>query len=215
MKKFSEYLSESIRNYKYIVKLSFNPDNEMMNAIENALQKYKLVSITSPRSLPIQRIDKDFPGLKSPETYAFEVEVQYGAPAHFISHTIASVGFPFENVCVLTGEPNSIYFPAGVPSHFDSMNKENDSVAANTGEKPLLDKPFDPQNNEEISDENFGTNYNERLVKNSMGSTDQIIPKNLKKIRGKQLTDNEYKIGVKSAVGSTVNPKPVVKSFSR
>ena len=63
MKKFSEFLAESVRNYEYNIKLAFKPDNEMMTAIENALQKYNLVSITQPKSLPIQRVDKDFPGM--------------------------------------------------------------------------------------------------------------------------------------------------------
>ena len=113
MKKFSEFLAESVRTYKYIVKLSFKPDNEMMAAIENALQKYNLVSITQPKSLPIQRVDKDFPGVNSPETYTFDVEVSYPAPSIAIQHTIASVGFAFETVAVVTGEPESMYFPAG------------------------------------------------------------------------------------------------------
>jgi hypothetical protein len=215
MKKFSEFLAESVRNYEYNVKLAFKPDNEMMTAIENALQKYNIVSITAPRSLPIQRVDKDFPGLKTPETYIFKVVVSYPAPAEFIRHTIASVGFEFEQVRVLTGEPNSIYFPAGVPSNMDSMNTENDAVTANTSDTPLLQKGYDPQNNEEISGENYGDGYNERLVKNSIGSTDQVIPREFKKINGKTLNDKEFEIGKKSAVGSTINKRPPVRSFAR
>jgi hypothetical protein len=215
MKKFSEFLAESVREYEYTCKLAFKPDNETMTAIENALQKYNLVAITQPRSLPIQRVDKDFPGLKAPETYEFKVKVSYPAPAEFIRHTISMVGLAFENVYVATGEPDSIYFPAGQPSHEDSMNAENDGVAKNTSEEPLLNKKYDPQNNEEISGENFGTNYNDRLVKDSIGSTDQLIPKSFKKIKGKTLNDPEFKVGEKSAVGSTKNKIPPVKSFAR
>jgi hypothetical protein len=215
MKKFSEFLAESVRNYKFIVKLSFKPDNEMMTAIENALQKYNLVSITQPKSLPIQRVDKDFPGMNSPETYTFEAETAYPSSQNMLRHTIASVGFAFETVCVLTGEPDSMYFPDGQPSHFDSMNKENDSVAKNTGKSALLDSNYDPQNNEEISGENFGDTYNEKLVKNSIGSTDQLIPKEFKKIKGKTLNDPEFKIGKESAMGSSPVKKPVIKSFAR
>jgi len=215
MKKFSEFLAESVRNYSYIIKLSFKPDNEMMAAIEEALQKYNLVSITQPKSLPIQRVDKDFPGINSPETYVFNVEVSYPAPSIFIQHTIAAVGFAFETVSVVTGEPDSMYFPAGQPSHFDSMNKEDDAVAKNTGDKPLLDKPYDVQNNEEISGENFGDTYNSKLVKNSIGSTDALIPKEFKKIKGSTLNDPEFKTGKDSAVGSRPTKKPSIKSFAR
>ena len=215
MKKFSEFLAESMRNYSYKIFLSFKPDNEMMAAIENALQKYNLVSITQPKSLPIRKIDQNFPGVNSPETYVFNVEVSYPAPSIAIRHTIASVGFAFETVSVVTGEPDSIYFPAGQPSHFDSMNKENDAVVKNRDGKPLLDKPYDPQNNEEISGENFGDTYNSKLVKNSMGSTDQVIPKEHKRIKGKTLNDGEFKIGKDSAMGSKPVKKPAVKSFAR
>jgi hypothetical protein len=187
----------------------------MMTAIENALQKYNLISITKPKSLPIQRVDKDFPGLQSPETYVFNVEVSYPASQDTIRHTIASVGFAFETVAVLTGKPNDMYFPDGEESHSDSMNKEGDAAAKNTSEKPLLEKPYDVQNNEEISGENFGDTYNEKLVKNSIGSTDQLIPAEFKKTKGKTLNDAEFKVGKDSAVGSTKVKKQVVKSFAR
>jgi hypothetical protein len=215
MKKFSEYLLESKRTFSYIIKLAFKPDNEMISAIEDALQKYSLVSITQPRSLPIQRVDKDFPGLKAPETYMFDVEVLYPAPAEFIRHTIASVGFAFEQVCVVTGEQTNMYFPAGKESHMDSMHIEDDSVAANTGDVALLNKDYDDQDNAKISGENFGDEYNERLVKNSIGSTDQMIPAEFKKVRGKTLNDPEFNIGKKSSMGSNSVKKPSVKSFAR
>ena len=216
MKKFSEFLAESKRNYSYLVKLSFKPDNESMSAIENALQKYNLISITAPKSLPITRVDKSFPGMKSPETYAFEVEVEYPASADTIRHTIASVGFAFENVWVKTGDQDSLYFPAGTKFNYsDSVTKEEDGVEANTSDKPLLQREYDPQNNEEISGENYGDAYNEKLVKNSIGSTDQLIPRAFKKVKGSQLTDPEYKIGEKSAMGSNPVKKPPVRSFAR
>ncbi|VVC05202.1 Uncharacterised protein [uncultured archaeon] len=203
MKKFSEYLAESVRTYRFQVKLAFFPDNVMINAIENALQKYSLVSITKPRSLPIQRVDRDFPGTNSPETYAFEVELEYPAPAHFVQHTIANAGFALEQVCVKD------------PDHEASIEKEENAIAKNTEDAPLLLKDYDPQDNEKISGENFGDAYNKRFVKDSIGSTDQIIPKVFKEFKGKTTNDPEYTIGTKSAVGSTKVTMPVVKSFAR
>lgn len=215
MKKFSDFLTESVRNYKYIVKLAFKPDNETMSAIENALQKYSITSITQPRSLPIKRRDADFPGLVTPETYQFEVEVKYPAPAENIRHTIAIIGLSLENVYVATGEPDSIYFPAGQPSHTASMDKQDDDVSNNTSDEALLNKGYDAQDNQAISGEHFGDSYNEKLVKNSIGSTDQMIPKEFKKTKGATLNDPEFKIGEKSAVGSTKVKKPPVRSFAR
>jgi len=211
MKKFSEFLAENVRKYEYAVKLSFKPDNEMMNAIETALQKYNLASITQPKSLPISRVDKDFPGMVAPETYVFKVEVDYPASADTIRHTIASVGFAFEQVSVAS----TSLVPGINVDHVTSVEQEEEKIDANTRRHPLLNKDYEPQNNEEISGENFGDVYNERLVKNSIGSTDQIIPKNFKKVKGATLNDPEFKIGKDSAMGSKPVKKPAVKSFAR
>ena len=211
MKKFSEFLMEHIRNYEYQVKLSFLPDNEMMTAIENALQKYNLISITKPKSLPISKIDRDFPGMRAPETYVFNVEVSYPASSDTIRHTIAGVGFAFEQVAVAS----TSLAPGLTTDHVTSVEQEEEKIDANTRRHALLDKDYEPQNNVEISGENFGDTYNEKLVKNSIGSTDQMIPASFKKTKGKTLNDEEFKVGKDSAVGSKKVPKPIVKSFAR
>lgn len=200
MKTFSQFLAESVRNYIYNVKLSFKPDNETMTKIEQALAKYNVVSITAPRSLPIQRVDKDFPGINSPETYVFTVEVAYPAPAEFVRHTIANMGFAMETVAVSSVE------------HDASMEKEEEGIGKNS-DGALLTKAYDGQDNKKISAENYGGDYNEKLVKNSIGSTDQVIPKEFKKTKGKTL--NDIPTGDKSAMGSTKNKIPSVKSFAR
>ena len=77
----------------------------------------------------------------------------------------------------------------------------------------MLTKAYDGQDNKKISAENYGGDYNEKLVKNSIGSTDQVIPKEFKKTKGKTL--NDIPTGDKSAMGSTKNKIPSVKSFAR
>jgi hypothetical protein len=201
MKKFSEFLAESIKNYSYSVKLNFKPDNDLLSKIEQALAKYELIDITGVTSQPIQRVDKDFPGIKNPEVYVFKVTVAYPAPAEFIRHTISSIGLELENVCVTNTE------------HDDSMNKENDAVAKNTSDKALLDQDYPKDDNKVIADDNYGDEYNSRLIKNSAGATDQIIPKELRKVKGNTL--NDIPVGTKSAMGSVKPTIPTVRSFAR
>ena len=207
MKKFSEFLAESIRNYLYIVKISFLPDNDTMDKIEQALSKYTVVNISKPVSRPISRIDDDFPGVLAPETYQFTVEVAYPASEDMIRHTIANIGLALEQVvCKVTA------------SHDESVAAEEAAIAKNTGEKAWLDTDYEGQNNSKISAENYGGDYNEKLIKNSIGSTQQIIPKDLKKhqeIGNNGKTLNDIPIGDKSPVGSVKNQKPSVKSFAR
>jgi hypothetical protein len=203
MKKFSEYLFESVRNYEYTVKLLFKPTDDILTKIERALSRYELVDITAVRSQPIKRVDKDFPGISNPETYIFNVSVAYPAPAEFIRHTIANIGLELETVSVVTSD------------HEASVDKEDFEIAANTSDKALLDQDYPKQDNKVIADANYGDEYNSRLVKNAAGSTDQIIPKELRKEKGKTLNDPEFKIGEKSAMGSSKNKLPKVTSFAR
>lgn len=203
MKKFSEYLMENVRDYTYSVKLAFKPDNEVMDKIEAALAKYSLVNISAPRSLPIQRIDKDFPGIKAPEVYVFTVTTAYPSTPYMIQRTIEAIGLELEKVSVCS------------TSHDKSMDEEDDAVAANTGDTALLDSDYQKDDNDKISSENYGDKYNEKLVKNSIGSTDQMIPKGFKKEKGKTLNDPEFKSGDRSAIGSTKNYIPKISSFAR
>ena len=212
MKKFSDFLSENIRNYFYTVKLDFRPDHEVMTRIEKALGKYNIVNITAPRSLPIQRVDRDFPGVNSPEVYCFDVEVTYPAPAEFVRHTIAGLGMDLQSVVVLSTE------------HMERDSEQEAAISANTGDKALLDSDYAKQDNKAVSAETFGTDYNDRLVKNSIGSSDQFIPKELKNRlqgqftdsrEGRTLNDPEFAVGKDSAVGSKKTSKPSIGSFAR
>jgi hypothetical protein len=200
MKKFSQYLTEQKHNYSYRVKLAFKPTPEDMQKIEDVLQRYTVLSISSPKSLPIQAVDKSFPGINSPETYMFEVTVEYPASADFVRHTISNVGFDFQNVSVVD------------ILHDQSIERDDQAIASN---KNLLGSDYPKDDNAKISKDNFGDEYNENFVKNSIGSTDKMIPKNLKDIKGKTLNDPEYPIGKDSAVGTNPPTKPAIKSFAR
>lgn len=202
MKKFSEYLLESVKEYKWNVKLSFKPDSEVLDKIERALGKYNLVSITAPKSLPIKRVDKDFPGINSPETYVFTINTAYPSTPRQIQRTIAALGLALETISVTD------------VIHDEVTAAEEDLIALNTSDGgSLLQTELTKDNNKEITDNNYGDKYNEKLVKNSIGSTDQLIPKEFKKIKGQTL--NDLPAGKDSAMGSKQNKIPTVKSFSR
>ena len=204
MKKFSDYLTESVRQYQYSVKLAFKPSSDTMTQIEQALAKYQIVDITAPKSLPIQRVDKDFPGISSPETYAFTVTTAYPSTPNMIRHTIAMLGLELETVAV----SNTM--------HDMVVDAEENAIAANTNDGvALLDMDYSSQDNKKLSGDNYGDSYNTKLVKNSIGSTDQIIPKELKKTKGETLNDPKFAVGTKSALGSTKNNLPKVTSFAR
>ncbi len=207
MKKFSDFLAESIRNYRYNIKINFKPEADTLDKIEQALQKYTVASISTPRSLPIMRVDKDFPGINNPETYVITVELMYPTSSDMVRHTVASLGLALESVVVSNVE------------HDESLATEESEIAGNTSEQALLDREYPAQDNKKISKENYGDDHIQDFVANVIGSTDQMIPKDLKKKlqdrSGETLNDPKFTIGKKSAMGSNKVNLPVVKSFSR
>jgi hypothetical protein len=198
MKRFKDYLMEGKRQYKYTVKLAFKPSDEMMDKIEGALGRFDLDSISKAKSLPIKRIDTDFPTLSSPEVYTINVVLNYPATADFVRHTIAQIGMETENVAVLSTD------------HMISVEKEEDHKDKSEKDKPLLQQPFKNDSNKEITDANYGDNYNEKLVKNSLTKLVDVP-----NAPAKAETSNDLPQGKLSPVGTKQNKIPKVKSFRR
>lgn len=199
MKTFRQYLQESKKQYKFQIKLTFKPDNDLLDDIEKALARFDIDSISAPKSLPISRQDKDFPGLDNPETYVLQVVLNFPTTADFVRHTIAAIGLETEQVAVSSLD------------HADSVMSEEDKIAKNSGQNPLLQSEYENQSNKDISDDNFGSAYNDKLVKNAAGSMETIVPKEFRK--NKAETTNELPQGKKSAISGT-NKIPKVSSFS-
>ena len=60
MKLFNEYLAESVKEYKFKVKLAMKAEPELMDVIERVLGKYDVKDITSPKTTPIQEHPMDY-----------------------------------------------------------------------------------------------------------------------------------------------------------
>ena len=60
MKSFRSYLVESEQTYKFRIKLANELSAETMDALETALEKYEVASISKPKKTPIQEHPMDF-----------------------------------------------------------------------------------------------------------------------------------------------------------
>jgi hypothetical protein len=197
MKLFSEYLMESHKKYKFTIKLTFKPDADLLDKIESALGRFDLDSIGKVQSLPIKKVDKDFPMIQNPEIYQFPVVLNYPASMEFVRNTLSQVGIEMEQVCVVSTD------------HSASVQTELDNTEANTSDTPLLMKDLDSNEKLTPQEDMMGEKYNEKLIKNS--GTSRFKP--LKGWADAAKTTNDSPMGDKSPVGSTTNKRPVPKSF--
>ncbi len=80
MKSLHEYIAERNKNYSFRIKLAKQDPKEVMEDIKNALNAYELVSITTPKSLPVME-HREFPKWGACECWQFEATVAYPTTA--------------------------------------------------------------------------------------------------------------------------------------
>lgn len=197
MKTFRAYLEESKQDYKFTIKVAFKPSDELLDQIEKALARFDLISISKPKSLPIQKIDSDFQGIYCPETYAIQAALRYPATPQVIQNVLSQINMDLELVNIVD------------TNHDESVTKEQEEIEKNA-DGALLGKEYEKQDNKAITDANFGADYNEKLIKNSVKGTSSAVPNPPKPAE----TTNDLPQGKQSAMGSTKNKLPKVDSFA-
>lgn len=77
MKSLKQFLTESVRSYKYKIKIAGEPTKNWLDLFCHNLQKFDPVQIGDPKSTPIQKNLYDFPELKNQSVTIIEVEFKY------------------------------------------------------------------------------------------------------------------------------------------
>lgn len=95
MKTYKEYLAESKRTFEFRVKIAdCDMTPELREKIEQSLEAYKLVDISKPKRLPIERTN-EFSQLGPVERQQFDIKVEYPTVPEAVRQTIhACCGVP-------------------------------------------------------------------------------------------------------------------------
>ena len=100
MKSLHAYISERNTNYEFRIKVAKQNPKDVMEEIKNALNAYELVSITTPKSLPVME-HREFPKWGACECWQFEAAVAYPTtPAQIAQLLRERTGMQAEWVCV-------------------------------------------------------------------------------------------------------------------
>lgn len=100
MKNLHDYIAERNTNYEFRIKVAKQNPAEIMEEIKNALNAYELVTITKPKSLPIQE-HREFPKWGACECWQFEATVSYPTTPVQIAQLLKErTGMQSEWVCV-------------------------------------------------------------------------------------------------------------------
>lgn len=123
MTRFNEILQESKKTYKFLVRVAGELPESFEKNLKTNLEKFSVVSISSPKRTPIQETPMDFPQLQNMEVNTFEVEVNYPTTSHVLEHYLVGccgVDHTHLNVRV-PGEPVELAQQAKESDTYETM----------------------------------------------------------------------------------------------
>ena len=155
MKSFRSYLVESEQTYKFRIKMAEKCSDETMDALETALQKYDMKSMSKPKKTPIQEHPMDFQTLTNAEVFIMDTELQYPVTAHQLYEYISqTVGVPASHLVVINQDhPEEI-------AREEALQEEGDEYEAKLDDAEYKDA------DKIKAEDHFGDKYNGNMLKN-------------------------------------------------
>ena len=193
MSTFQDYLTESTKSYDYKIKIAGDPKDIDKNALETALQKFDLASMSAGKSTPIMTLPLDFPRLSNESVTIFDVTTNYPESPRVMHEYLSDLlRIPMTHMVVRKpGETTEQYQ--------DDMQVAKKSEYANK----LHDIEYKdaPKVN---SDEHTGTKYNMGLLKELL--KDREVNKDAPKEKENAMSKEEQ--GTPSPLTKSTNPHP-------
>ena len=111
MSTFKDYLTESTKSYDYKIKIAGEPKDIDKNALETALQKFDLASMSAGKSTPIMTLPLDFPRLSNESVTIFDVTTNYPESTRVMHEYLSDLlRIPMTHLVVKKpGEPSEEY----------------------------------------------------------------------------------------------------------
>jgi hypothetical protein len=154
MKSLRHYLTESVRTYRYTIKIAGDLDKNFIDMFKYNLNKFDPVKIEDPKTTPVQKDPMGFPELKNESITIIKAEFKYPATEPMIQQIAQLLGHNINMVRVFTTDYN------------DSINSENDKYAnqmSDENKQALLLTPELEDSGKEASKE-YANQYLDRVV---------------------------------------------------
>jgi hypothetical protein len=102
MKTFHQYLAESERTYDYRIKILGDAAPDFVKNLEDKLKQFDIVKISKPKTTPVMKLLKDFPGEENQSVTSMEVSFRYPAIEPQIMQIAQLLGHNPNHVRLLT-----------------------------------------------------------------------------------------------------------------
>ena len=151
MKTFRHFLAESVRTYRYTIKIAGDIDKNFIEMFKYNLNKFDPVSVSDPKSTPIQKDPYGFPDLQNQAIHIFKAEFKYPATEPMIQQIVQLLGKNINSVRVITTD------------YDDSINHEGEQYENEASHSPVLLHTELEDNGKEASKE-YADQYLDKVV---------------------------------------------------
>jgi hypothetical protein len=134
MKNFKAYIAESQRTYNYRIKIVGDVPSGFLKGLEEKLQQFDVVKISSPKSTPVQMKPADFPAHQNDRVTSVDVEFRYPAIEPQIQQLSQLLGLDPNCIRMLT-----VPYEDSIDTEREKVDDENKDLLTDT-DYPAPDK---------------------------------------------------------------------------
>jgi hypothetical protein len=127
MKTFHQYIVESERTYNYRIKILGDVPAGFVKNLEEKMAQFDVVSMSRPKTTPVQKLIKDFPGAENESMTFVDVNFRYPAIEPQIKQLAQLLGFDPNHIAMQTRE-----YDEGISNEISSIEAQNKDLLANT-----------------------------------------------------------------------------------
>jgi len=127
MKTFHQYIVESERTYNYRIKILGDVPAGFVKNLEEKMAQFDVVSVSRPKTTPVQKLIKDFPGAENESMTFVDVNFRYPAIEPQIKQLAQLLGFDPNHIAMQTRE-----YDESISNEISSIEAQNKDLLANT-----------------------------------------------------------------------------------
>ena len=163
MKSLKTYITESLKSYKYTIKIAGDVDKNFIDMFKYNLNKFDPIRISDPTKTPIQKDPYGFPNLNNQSVTIIKADFRYPATEPMIQQIAQLLGYNVNMVRVITTDYN------------DSINSEAEGYANEMKDNPVLThEEMGEQPGAKEANKAYGDSYLTSIKDQMKGSTIDI-----------------------------------------
>jgi hypothetical protein len=163
MKSLKTYITESLKSYKYTIKIAGDVDKNFIDMFKYNLNKFDPIRISDPTKTPIQKDPYGFPNLANQSVTIIKADFRYPATEPMIQQIAQLLGYNINMVRVITTDFD------------DSINSEAEGYANEMSHNPLLlHTELEEQPGAKEANKAYGDSYLTSIKDQMKGSTIDI-----------------------------------------